>query len=86
MEGGVLDWTGELRQREHVDDDGSTWHDVEAYLDALSLVALLDELAQLPTDTDYGARPPTAAELEAAMRNYLEAVQAAEESREPPGA
>lgn len=63
VEVGVLDHTGELRQRRHRDDDGFEWHDVESYLDDPDLAALLDHLAALPTDADYGAAPPTITEL-----------------------
>lgn len=68
VEVGVCDSTGQLRQRLHRDDDGSEWHDVEAYLDDIELAALLDQLAVLPTDDDYGCRPPTVAELYDAAR------------------
>jgi len=63
VEVGVIDHTGELRQREI---DG--YHDLEAYLDDDALAALLDRLATLPTDFDYGVRPPTIEELDEAAR------------------
>lgn len=67
VEVGVLDHTGHLRQRRHVDDDHE-WHDLESYLDDTALAALLDQLAALPTDAAYGALPPTIDELRAAAR------------------
>lgn len=73
VEVGVLDHTGELRQRRHVDDDGTTWSDVEAYLDDVELAALLDRLAGLPSGFDYGERPPTVEELTEMMRAFQEA-------------
>lgn len=71
VEVGVLDRTGELRMRRHAD-DGTEWHEVESYLDDIQLAALLDELAALPTDTDFGERPPTAAEVIEMARAYAE--------------
>jgi hypothetical protein len=69
VEVGVLDRTGELRMRRHADDE-MEWHDVESYLDDLQLAAILDELAALPTDTNFGQRPPTAAEVTEMARAY----------------
>jgi hypothetical protein len=64
VEVGVLDSTGELRQRNKSDDDtGLEWHDVESYLDDDELAALFDRLATLPTDYDYGVAPPTIDEM-----------------------
>lgn len=60
VEVGVCDRTGELRMRRY-GDEGE--HNVEAYLDDDALVRLLDELAVLPTDYDYGDMPPTAEDV-----------------------
>lgn len=62
VEVGVIDHTGELRMRQMAEGDDE-WHDLEAYLDDEALAALLDRLATLPTDFDYGARPPTMDEM-----------------------
>lgn len=64
VEVGVLDHTGELRQRA-MSDDGTDWHSVESYVDDDALAALLDRLATLPTDYDYGygIPPPTIDEI-----------------------
>ena len=70
VEVGVIDHTGELRMRRQGDDE-HTWHDVHAYLDDAALAALLDRLATLPTDYDYGARPPTMDELYDSARAVL---------------
>lgn len=67
VEVGVHDHTGQMRMRHHVDGDFE-WHEVESYLDDVALAALLDELASLPTDYDYGERPPTIDELYDAAR------------------
>lgn len=77
VEVGVCDRTGELRMRRHVDDDdGLEWSDTETYLDDDALVELLDRLATLPTDTDYGEPPPTIEEInrlgEEVSRMYAE--------------
>jgi hypothetical protein len=68
VEVGVVDHTGELRMRRH-DDGDLEWHDLESYLDDDDLAALLDRLATLPTDYDYGVRPPTIDELEQTARD-----------------
>lgn len=68
VEVGVLDHTGELRMRRYVDDDGMEGHEVESNLDDHALAALLDQLATLPTDNDFGKPPPTIAELYDAAR------------------
>lgn len=78
VEVGVLDHTGELRQRLH-DEDGTEWHDIEAYLDDDALIALLDRLSALPTDHDYGIAPPTLDEVRA---NYEQTRQALADNRQ----
>lgn len=73
VEVGVLDRGGVLRQRRIFDPDGGhEYTDVEAYLDDDALVALLDELAKLPTDFDYGEPPPPLEEVIAAMERFGE--------------
>lgn len=73
VEVGVVDHTGELRMRRHTDDaDGSEWSDVEIYLDDDELVELLDQLAALSTDHDFGEPSPTMEEVEASLQRYLE--------------
>jgi hypothetical protein len=74
VEVGVLDHTGQLRMRRH-DDDGYEWHDVEGYLDDTQLAALLDQLAAMPSDDDYGAPPPTRDELRAAYDRVADAMR-----------
>lgn len=76
VEVGVLDHTGQLRMRRHIDDGGGDWHDVEAYIDDADLAALLDELATLPTDFDFGRPPPTIEELREAYNNVADAIRA----------
>jgi hypothetical protein len=77
VEVGVLDHTGQLRMRRHTDDDGYEWHDLEAYLDDAGLAALLEQLAGLPTDHDYGTRPPTLDGLRQTYDTYRDAARAA---------
>ena len=74
VEVGVLDHTGELRMRAHRDDDGLEWHETENYLDDEQLAELLDRLATLPTDYDYGVPPPTMEEVRSSMRQVFEAM------------
>lgn len=75
VEVGVCDHTGELRMRRHTDDD-IVWHEVESFLDDAALVELLDRLAELPTDYDYGEPPPLIGEVvrlgEEVARMYAE--------------
>lgn len=77
VEVGVLDHRGQLRQRRHIDDDGTEWHDLEAYVDDPGLAALLDELAALPTDADYGIPPPTMDEVRDAFDALADEVRKA---------
>jgi len=81
VEVGVLDHTGELRVREETEGD-LTWHSVESYLDDDALAELLDQLAKLPTDYDYGARPATLDEMRADYERLRQA--SAELGRELP--
>jgi hypothetical protein len=71
VEVGVIDRTGELRMR-HKSEDGLEWHEVESYLTDEELAALLDQLASLPTEYDYGERPPSVEEVTRMARDYAE--------------
>lgn len=75
VECGVLDHTGELRMR-HRSDGEMEWHDVESYVDDDALAALLDEVAALPTDYDFGQRPPTMDELHETYAQYRDVARA----------
>jgi hypothetical protein len=67
VEVGVLDRAGDLRMRRQ-DDGDIEWHAPETYVDDDQLAALLDRLATLPTDHDYGERAPSIDDLYAAAR------------------
>lgn len=74
VEVGVIDVSGDLRQRTYADGDHE-YHDVETYLSDEGLAHLLDELATMPSGYDYGARSPTLDEINETFQQFERARQ-----------
>lgn len=83
VEVGVLHHSGELRLR-RMNEDGSEWTSVESYLDDDQLAELLDRLASLPTDFDYGEPPKTIDEIAADYEQVRAAIEDAGGTPPPP--